>query len=104
MSNNQAEICKTFFKLLKIERATRQCGRKLKQRKGLVWNNLYAQKSETVVNYLPDQELMSHPIYGIERKYAQNLYSWFERVCMEPKLLEFAERNLLRKHTNLQPI
>ena len=111
MSNNQAEICKTFFKLLKIERETRQCGRILKQRKGTVWNNLYAhvkvqhqQKSKTFVNYLPDQELLSHPIYGIEKIYAQNLDSWLERMCMEPKLLEFAERDLLRKHTNLQPI
>ena len=64
MSKNQAEICKTFFKLLENERDTWlcKCDRKLKQRKGTGWSNLYAhikvqhqQKSETVVNNLPDQ-------------------------------------------------
>ena len=36
MSKNQAEICKTFFKLLESENDTWlcKCGRKLKQRKG----------------------------------------------------------------------
>ena len=79
MSKNQAEICKTFFKLLENERDTWlcKCGRKLKQRKGTGWSNLYAhikvqhqQKSETVVNNLPDQPTLSHPIYGIVSKKA----------------------------------
>ena len=63
MSKNQAEICKTFFKLLESENDTWlcKCGRKLKQRKGTGWSNLYAhikvqhqQKSETVANDLPE--------------------------------------------------
>ena len=74
---NQVEICKTFFKLLENERDTWlcECGRKLKQRKGTGWSNLYAhikvqhqQKSETVVNNLHDQPTLSHPIYGIVSK------------------------------------
>ena len=91
MSKNQAEICKTFFKLLESENDTWlcKCGRKLKQRKGTGWSNLYAhikvqhqQKSETVANDLPDQPTLSHPIYGIVSKKAQNLYGWLDWVCM----------------------
>ena len=110
---NQAEICKTFFKLLENERDTWlcECGRKLKQRKGTGWSNLYAhikvqhqQKSETVVNNLHDQPTLSHPIYGIVSKKAQNLYGWLDWGCMELKPFEFVEKDLTRKYTNLQPI
>ena len=113
MSKNQAEICKTFFKLLESENDTWlcKCGRKLKQRKGTGWSNLYAhikvqhqQKSETVANDLPDQPTLSHPIYGIVSKKAQNLYGWLDWVCMELKPFEFVESDLTRKYTNLQPI
>ena len=60
-----------------------KCGRKLKQRKGSGWSNLYAhievqnqQKSETVVNNLPDQPTLSHPIYGIVSKKSSK-FVWF---------------------------
>ena len=70
MSKNQPEICKTFFKLLENERDTWlcKCGRKMKQRKGTGWSNLYAhikmrhqQKSETVVNNLPRSANIESP-------------------------------------------
>ena len=64
----------------------------------------HQQKSETVVNNLPDQPTLSHPIYGIVSKKAQNLYGWLDWVCMELKPFEFVESDLTRKYTNLQPI
>ena len=116
MSKNQAEISKTFFKLLENERDIWLCkfGRKLKRklkRKGTGWSNLYAhikvkhqQKSETVVNILPDQPTVSHPIHGIVGKNAQTFYGWLDWLCMEVKPFEIVESDLTRKYTNSQPI
>ena len=79
MTKNQAEICKTFFELLENEHDTWlcKCGRKLKQRKGTGWSNLYAlikvqhqQKSETVESNLPDHSTLSHTVYDIVSKKA----------------------------------
>ena len=92
-----------FFNLLENERDTWlcKCGRNFKQQKGTGWNNLYAhikeqdqQKSETVVNNLPDQPTLSHLIYGIVSKKAQNLYDWLDWVCVELKPFEFVESDL----------
>ena len=64
----------------------------------------HQQKKEAVVNNLPDQSKLSHPIYGIVSKKAQSLYGWLDWVCMELKPFEFVESDLTRKYTNLQPI
>ena len=64
----------------------------------------HQQKSETVASNLPDEPTLSHPVYGIVSKKAQNLYGWLDWVCMELKPFEFVESDLTRKYTNLQPI
>ena len=109
----ELSVVPKHYVILGFERDTWlcKCGRKLKQRKGTGWSNLYAhikvqhqQKSESVVINLPDQPTLSHPIYGIVSNKAQNLYSWLDWVCMELKPFEFVESDLKRKCTNLQPI
>ena len=110
MSKNQAEICKTFFKLLENERDAWlcKCGRKLKQRKGTGWSNSYAhikvhyrQKTETAVNNLPDQPTLIHPIYGIVSKKAQHLYRWLDCVCMELGSHSSSSRVILQENKQL---
>ena len=57
-----------------------------------------------VASNLPDQPSLSHPVYGIVSKKAQNFYGWLDWVCMELKPFEFVESYFTRKYTNLQPI
>ena len=107
------DVVKRYFKQDKgTEEWTCTCGKKLKQRHGTGYTNLFNHIKSQHKDWdggASGQKTLDGNVIAISRDKTisdsvENLYSWVEWVCVGMKPFSFVEDELTRKYSSLQPI